>query len=486
MEKQRKVTKMATGIKGFDAMLEGGIPRGRMLTITGSAGSGKTVFLNEFLYRGITEYGENGVFVSFEEKPSSIIENVGNFGWDYMELQENESLVFVDLSQSEGDTEEVSDDYDLYPILLRIQQAVKKAHAERIVLDSLSSLFTQLSNESRVRKFIYYLTMKLKEMGLTGIISSEQQDTGNNCASTKVEEYVTDGVIKLQILPGEQQLIRKMLVTKMRGVGYRSGYVQFDINEYGLRVFPKIAADRGTALTDFSERKCFGIPGLDAALDGGIPKGHIVLISGTTGSGKTLSSLKFLEEGIRTGERGVFVALEEPIEQIRKTAEAHGWDLSRHEADGVFHFVSSNLIDLFPDKLLNEIAEIVEKTGAQRVVVDSISSIMSASMESESVRQFLLQLAAYLKSRGITSILSYLMSANFGAEKGQLLSALETNTMRLSSVVDGVILMQYVEREQQVEKLLNVLKMRGCRHSRDIFHYEIVKGGIKLGERFHP
>jgi circadian clock protein KaiC len=109
---------------------------------------------------------------------------------------------------------------------------------------------------------------------------------------------------------------------------------------------------------------------------------------------------------------------------------------------------------------------------------------MSATLNQEKVRQFLLQLAAFLKSKGITCLLSYLMPANFGAEKGQLMSALETNAMRLSSVADGIILLQYVEREQKVEKLLNILKMRGCNHSRDIILYEIERGGLKIGERF--
>ncbi|MFO7848329.1 MAG: ATPase domain-containing protein, partial [Spirochaetia bacterium] len=89
------VTKLPTGIKGLDTVLEGGIPRERVLTVTGTAGSGKTVLLNEFLYRGATVYGENGVFVTFEEVPSDIIRNVGNFGWDYASLLKEGKLLFV-------------------------------------------------------------------------------------------------------------------------------------------------------------------------------------------------------------------------------------------------------------------------------------------------------------------------------------------------------------------------------------------------------
>ena len=478
------VKKMPTGIKGFDTMLEGGIPEGRVLLVTGSAGTGKTVLLNEFLYRGITEYGETGVFVTFEERPSDIVQNVGSFGWDYRRLQEEGKLLFVDLSPVRDSYVEVSNDYELSPIMLRIQQAVRKIGARRVVLDSAASLFSQLNNRDKVRRFIFQICQDLKEMGITALISSEQPDSGSATAGYTVEEFVSDGVIQMRIKPGEQQLIRTMLVTKMRGVGYRSGYVQFSIGSEGLNVFPKIAIQRGIANTSFEERKRFGISGLDEALDGGVPKGHIVLISGTTGSGKSLSGMQFLEEGIRNGEKAVFVALEEPIQQITKTAEVHGWKLEEHEKRGELRFVTAELIDPVPDELLSKIVEAVEEIGAGRIVFDSISSLMSATMQQEQVRQFLLQLADYIKHRGITGIFSYLMSSNFGADKDQLLGSLETNSMRLSSVVDGVILLQYVERQQRVEKVLNVLKMRGCRHSRDLYQYEIEIGGLRLGEKF--
>lgn len=483
-EEETIVTKLPTGIKGFDLMLEGGIPRGRLLTITGSVGTGKTVLLNEFLYRGITRYAENGVFVTFEEVPSDIRRNVGNFNWDYTRLEKEGKLAFVDFSPILDTTEEISSDYDPSPIILRIKEAIRTTDAQRIVIDSISSLFTQFSNQGMVRRIIYRICYELKELGITGMITAEQPDTGARISGYRIEEFVTDGVIHMRIITGEQQLIREMCVLKMRGVGYRSGPVQFTITSDGLQVFPKIGVSPGVARTDFSKRVKLGIPGLDTALEGGVPVGHIVLVSGNTGSGKTLMCMQFLQEGLQQGETCIFVALEEPAQQIRKTAEAHGWDFSEREQKGDLCFVTTSLIDILADKLLTDIVEAVEKTGAKRIVIDSISSIMSATLNQEKVRQFLLQLAAFLKSKGITCLLSYLMPANFGAEKGQLMSALETNAMRLSSVADGIILLQYVEREQKVEKLLNILKMRGCNHSRDIILYEIERGGLKIGERF--
>jgi KaiC/GvpD/RAD55 family RecA-like ATPase len=105
-------------------------------------------------------------------------------------------------------------------------------------------------------------------------------------------------------------------------------------------------------------------------------------------------------------------------------------------------------------------------------------------MDEESVRQFLIQASGFFKNKGIACIMNYLSGTNFGASKGQLLAALETNLMRLSSIVDGIILLIYVERGQRVKRILNILKMRGSWHSNNIFQYEVNKNGILFGERY--
>lgn len=274
---------------------------------------------------------------------------------------------------------------------------------------------------------------------------------------------------------------RSMCTIKMRGMGYRSGSVQFLIDSDGLRVFPKITATTEHALTSFKNKKRVGIPRLDEMLGGGIPQGHMMLVSGNTGCGKTLMCMQYLENGIVDGEKGIYVALEEAVPQLKKTAQEHGWDFEAREKAGDLTFITVDLINIFPDKLLAEIVDAVARTGAKRVVLDSISSIMSAEMGAENVREFLIQLTSYLKSEGITCMFTYLMSMNFGADQGQFLGSLQTNVMRLSSIVDGVILLQYIETDQKVRKLINVLKMRGCNHSRDIVLFEIETGGMRIG-----
>jgi circadian clock protein KaiC len=478
------VEKIPTGIRGFDAVLEGGVPKGRALLIKGSTGTGKTVFSNEFLYRGITEHKENGVFVTLEEHPVDIIKNVRNFGWDFDNLISKKKLVFVDASP---DTEQglETGEYNLSALVERIRYAITRVKAKRVAIDSLSMLYSKFSNKDVVRQVIYSICDQLKTLGVTSIITAEKSDDYENVQlHHAVEEYVVDGVVELGLEPGQQQFLRKMFIKKIRGVGYRSGVAEFDITSNGLEIFPKIEVNRRISRTDFKNREKMGIIGVDDAMGGGIPQGHMVLISGNTGTGKTLFGMHFTVQGIKDGKSAVYVALDEPVDQVKKTAREFSFDFDEYEKEGKLFFVCPSLIDISNDKLLYEIVNAVNKIGAKRVVIDSISSLKSATMSEESVRQFLIQASGFFKNKGITCVMNYLSGANFGAAKGQLLAALDTNLMRLSPIVDGIIVLLYVERGQRVKRILNILKMRGSWHSNNIFQYEVDKDGIKLGERY--
>jgi len=478
------VEKVLTGIRGFDEILKGGVPKGRATLISGGTGTGKTVILNEFIYRGITQFKENGVYITFEEDKRDIIKNVRGFGWNYASLIAQKKLAFVDAGAFRDVTIESGQDYDLSPLIERMKYAVKKVKAKRLVIDCLDNLFSRFQNKDAVRQALCQIIAGLKDMGITVLMTAEKTSPEQSLSRYGIEEFVADGVIEIALIKGQQQFLRRMFVIKLRGTDFRSGTVEFEITDQGLIVYPKIPIETVTAKTDFRVRKSFGIKGLDDILGGGIPQGHMVLLSGNTGTGKTMFGMHFLKQGISDGENAVFVTLEEPIEQVKKTALTHGWDFERYEKEGKLGFTTASLIDLSNDKLLYQIISAVEGVNAKRVVIDSVSSLLSATMNEEQVRQFLLQLSRYFKAKGITCIMNYLSLANFGAARGQLLGSLSTSEIRLSSVVDIIIMLLYVERGQKIKKLFNVLKLRGSQHSKEIFSYEIEKDGIKMGEKY--
>src|SRR4030042_4064641 len=430
------VEKVFTGIKGLDEALMGGVPKSRSTLITGGTGTGKTVILNEFLYQGITQFKENGVYVAFEESKRDIIKNVKSFGWNYDSLIAQKKLAFVDAGALKEVTFESSQNYDLSPLIGRIKYALKTAKAKRLVIDGLDNLFSRFRNKDAVRQALYQITAELKDSGVTVLRTAEKLGWDKGLSRYGVEEFVADGVIEIELIKGQQQFLRRMFAVKFRGTGFRSGIVEFEITDQGLLVYPKIPVENLVAKTDFQVRKSFGIKVLDDILSGGIPQGHVVLVSGNTGTGKTMFGMHFLTQGMSEGENAVFLALEEPVEQVKKTALVHGWDFNRYEKEGKLRFVSTSLIDIANDKLLYQIVSAVECINARRVVVDSISTLMSATMNQEQVRQFLVQLVGYFKRKGVTCVMNYLSPVSFGAVRGQLLSSLMTNEIRLSYMTD--------------------------------------------------
>mgnify|MGYP002338715562 CR=1 FL=1 len=219
-------------------------------------------------------------------------------------------------------------------------------------------------------------------------------------------------------------------------------------------------------------------------LNGGFPEGHIILITGNTGTGKSTFSMQFLEEGIQKGEKGIFVNLEEPISQVKKTAEAHGWNFSKHEKDGMLKFITPKLIDTYPDRFLYEIINILDEINAKRIVLDCVSSLPSSGLSDDKLRQILLQLNSALKSRGVTGLLTHLQSGLLSQRKGKFFGDTKASDLRLSSLCDGIIMLRYFERKNKIGKAINILKMRGCDHDKYVRELKIGDNGVCVGEAF--
>lgn len=464
----------STGIPGLDKVLNEGFPKNSLLLLSGTSGTGKTIFSFQWLFDG-AKNNENGIYILLTEPLSKTIKNLEHMSFYDPKLLEQEKLTIFDVRGIYS-----KEDSDEKKLLNFIVQQVRRTHAKRLVIDSITAVLYKLDNKIRIRKFIFELGKTLSALDCTTILTSEARSKDDSTAYG-VEEFIADGIISLSMEQGEQSTVRNLSIVKLRGQNFRSGKIDLDITSDGIVLYPKIPIERVVAKTDFKIRQRSGIKNLDKMIGGGYPQGHMILISGNTGTGKTTFAMQFLVEGLKNNEKAVFVNLEEPVQQVKKTALEHSWDFDKFEKQGMLIFVSPSLIDTQADKLLYQIVDAVEKTDAKRIAIDAISTLESAHFNPNRVREFLLQLYSYLKRKGVCCVMTYLATSIFGAETSKLLAGGVASELRLSSVVDGTILLRYWEQKSSIRKIMTVLKMRGVRHDKSIKTFEITHKGIEIG-----
>jgi len=299
----RPIEKARTGISGLDEITEGGLPRGRPTLVCGSAGCGKTLLAMEFLVRGATQFGEPGVFVSFEEAPEEIAANVRSLGFDVPALVQQKKLLVDHVRIDRGGFEEAGE-YDLEGLFVRLGYAIDQVKAKRVALDTIETLFAGLSNEGILRSELVRLFRWLKQKGVTAVITGERGE--GTLTRHGLEEYVSDCVILLDHRVDEQVSTRRLRIVKYRGSTHGTNEYPFLIDLRGFSVLP--VTSLGLAHQTHNERVSSGIDALDEMLGGsGYYRASSVLVSGTAGTGKTSLACHFADACCRRGEKVLFL-----------------------------------------------------------------------------------------------------------------------------------------------------------------------------------
>ena len=468
---QDTLVKIETGISGFDVISQGGLPQGRTTIVTGTAGTGKTIFACQFLIEGIKR-GQKGIFVTFEEPPQMIRKNVRGFGWNIEEAEAAGMWTFIDATPEYQSELIVSGDYDLGALLARIRYAVEQTGAVRVSMDSLSSIMSYIPDKRRVRADLFKSAMTLRELKLTTVLTSERTQEYGAISNYGVEEFVADNVIILRNVLSQEKRRRTLEILKYRGTGHQRGEFPFTIlPDQGLIVIP-FSTDGVQNVS--SARINTGNAELDALCSGGFFKNSIILVSGATGTGKTLLATEFLAGGIKEGERGLLIAFEENEDQLFRNAAGWGVDFEQMKSEGALNVVCRS-----PETGLEShfvrIRQAIEEFNPQRVAIDSISALENVSTI-QGFREFLLALISLLKEREITSLLTSNTNTLTGAA-----SATDSN---ISTYTDLIILLRYVEVYSEIRRGLTVLKMRGSGHNKEIHEFIINEQGMNLGQPF--
>src|ERR1700693_4086361 len=292
----KTLLKALTGIQGFDEITGGGLPTGRPTLVSGGAGSGKTLFGLEFLVRGATQYDEPGVFMSFEETITDLTQNAASLGFDLDRLVAEKKLFLDHVHISRSEIAETGE-YDLDGLFIRIADAVQRVGARRVVLDTLESLFSELPNPGILRAEIRRLFGWLKQKGLTTIITAER-DRPDHLTRHGIEEFVSDCVILLDHRIREEISTRRLRIIKYRGSTHGTNEYPFLIDDQGISVLP--ISSLGLDHAASAVRVSTGIDRLDGMMGGkGFYQGSSILLSGTSGTGKTSVSPHFVDAALR-------------------------------------------------------------------------------------------------------------------------------------------------------------------------------------------
>ncbi|HEX3866051.1 MAG TPA: circadian clock protein KaiC [Gemmatimonadaceae bacterium] len=468
------VGKLATGITSFDIIAKGGLPSNRTTLLSGTAGSGKTVFAVQFLASGIRDGRESGVFVTFEESAADIRENMRSFGWDLEAWERDGRLAFVDASPDPSVDMIQSGAFDLGALLARIENAVKRVGATRVSVDSLGAVFSQFSDQPLVRRELFRIAWALKRMGVTALLTAERTQDYGPVARFGVEEFIADNVMVLRNVLDDESRRRTIEIIKFRGTDHQKGEFPFTISPNGgVVVLPLSGMQLKQKSSDV--RISSGNEELDKMCGGGFFRDSVILVSGATGTGKTLTVTQFLKGGAAVGERCLLLAFEESREQLFRNAIGWGADFEQMERDGRLRLVCDYPeVTGLEDRLLS-IQRIVEEFRPQRVALDSLSALERVGTM-KAFREFVIGFTSFIKHQEITGLLTSTTPALMGGPS--------ITEGHISTLTDSIILLRYVEMFGDMKRGMTVLKMRGSWHDKGIREFTIDAGGMHLGRPF--
>jgi circadian clock protein KaiC len=454
---------MPTGVPGLDTLLTGGIARYSFVVLTGAPGSGKTTLAHQIMFNLASEQRKALFFTILGEPPLKMLRFQQQYAF-FDAARVGPAIKYVNLAddlQKSG----------FAGVLQRILAEVQNFQPELIFVDSFKSV-VQATNESSesmasLQYFVQQLGVQLSTWQATTFLIGEYAD------STQEENpifTVADGVIHLCQDMDENAVVRKVRVVKMRGTPHMPGLHCFRITDSGLHVYPRLLS--GGIVQDVkpdvrlgSRRVSTGSVELDGMLGGGIPVGFSVVITGPSGAGKTVLATSFLKAGAEAGEHGIIASYESAY------LDASNTPLQQLIKSGQVTDVRPHRLDLSIEEVVTDLAEAVDRTGATRLVIDSLSALelVLAPQFRQNFQESLFRMLSSLHARGVT----VLMVRNLAEVNGPMFSA-------SSYIVDCIISMRYVEHKNKLIKIISVPKLRGSVHSNEVLTFQTFADHIKI------
>lgn len=457
-----------TGIPGLDAILCGGFPRGHLYLIEGTPGAGKTTLALQFLLEGARR-GERCLYVTLSETERELRAMADSHRWSL------DPITLLELVPLEADLDRQQSlihpsEVDLGETAAVIQQKVDELRPDRLVIDALTELRLLAQDPLSYRRQTLALKQFFARRETTVLALDDLTDPQRGLQL----HSIVHGVLTLEQRRMEYGTVRRRLsVSKLRGVDFRSGYHDYAIRTGGLAVFESlVAAHHGRAFP--AEAVSSEVSEMDDLLGGGLRRGTSTLVIGPSGVGKSSLAMRYAMAAVGRGERAAIFAFEESYRTAAERARGLGMDVDAAIEAGLLCWEQVNPAVLSPGEFVDHVKRRVENggDGARLIVIDSLNSYIASMPEEQALALHLHELLAYLGNEGVTTILVMAQHGMVGDTQAPL---------DVSFLADTIILLRYFEAEGHVRKAISVLKNRSGRHETTIREYRLLDGGISVG-----
>jgi circadian clock protein KaiC len=464
------IRRLASGVPGLDEVLGGGIPEFSFNLVAGSPGCGKTTLGHQIMFASASPERKAVYFSIIGEPPIKMLRYQQQYSFFDPGKVGDGSVRFVHLGeQALGG--------GLAKVLEAIVQEVQKSVPAMVIVDSFRAMVRGTlagpGGEMELAEFMQRLALQLTSYEATTFLLGEYSDGQHDSAVFTV----ADGILWLHQAIDRNSIVRKLHVMKMRGQGQIPGLHTSRITDAGFSVFPRLLKPAEIiSESPLENRLSTGVPGLDALMEGGIPKGYSVLIAGPSGSGKTVLSNQFIVEGVKRGETGVVAVFEKrPNDYLHTTP--HGAEFRQMVRDKKLEVLYVRPLDLSIDETLLQIQEAVKRIGASRAVIDSLSGLELALAPTfrEDFRESLYRMMGALTGLGVTVMATVELADSY--------VDLRFSDQGIAFLTDAIIIQRYVEIDGQLRRALAIAKVRASQHSKDLREYEINSdGSIVVGQ----
>ncbi|MDM8541486.1 circadian clock protein KaiC [Desulfococcaceae bacterium HSG9] len=466
--KQFQLPKVETQIRGLDEVLHGGLPAGRVTLVRGKSGCGKTVMSLEFLYRGALA-GEAGIFIAFEESAEQVRQNALTMGWDLARLEKENTLFILD-ARPKTDVI-ISQNFDAAGLLAIIAGKAEEMNCRRIVIDALDAFITIFDDPAKRRLTIRELHSWVMAHNLTAILTMKSVA---NSAETEFYEflsYLSDCVISLDQRIFEQLRTRRLTVKKYRGSDFSSSEHSFVVSDNGIMIIT--ISPTQIEHHALGQKISTGLPRLDTIMDGGYRQSACVLLSGSSGTGKTTFVNMFAQAACSRGEHVLYIAFEESAEAIMGNMRSVGIDLQQATDSGRLCYLAELPESMGVEEHLAHAFELIRTFQPQHIIVDAISACKRMGSEKQFF-DYLFRLVNHCKRFGKTCVLANQGNVFIDDFKADITNA------DFSSLLDTVVFLRYVEVGGEINRTLLVAKSRGSQHSNQYREYRITDNGIDI------